>query len=374
VPDDEPFMRRALELAADGRGRVEPNPMVGAVLVRDGRIVAEGAHERFGGPHAEVNALADCAHPAGATMVVSLEPCCHEGKTPPCTQAIVASGVTRVVVACRDPFPAVAGRGIEQLRAAGVEVVEGVLEAEARVLNAPFFKLRTRGLPYVIAKWAMTLDGRIATVTGDSRWISGEASRRWVHDLRGRVDAIIVGLGTVRQDDPLLTCRTKPLRVATRVVLDEGADLPISCRLVRTAREIPLLAATTANADAGRIRALEAAGVEVLALPADAAGQVDIAALMRELGTREMTNVLIEGGAAVLGSAFDAGLVDEVAVFVAPTVIGGAGALSAVAGRGVERVLHGRPIADLTVTRIEDDVLIRGRLRPPPTSDDDEVG
>lgn len=366
MTDDVAFMRRAIDLAARGRGLVEPNPMVGAVIVRDGKTLSEGYHERVGEPHAEVNALAACDDPAGAVMVVSLEPCCHQGKTPPCTQAIITSGVTKVIVACRDPSPHAAGRGIQQLREAGIEVVEGVLEAEARALNAPFLKLRTQRLPYVIAKWAMTLDGRIATAAGDSRWISGEAARRWVHDLRGRVDAVLVGIGTVRQDDPLLTCRTRPLRTATRVVLDEGAETPISSQLVRTARKIPVLIGVTAQAPEERLQALAEAGAEVLSLPEGDAGGVDLAALMGELGSREMTNVLIEGGAAVLGSAFDAGLVDEVAVFVAPRVIGGLGAISAVAGRGVERVAHGRRLQEVTVTRIEDDVLIQGRLAPPP--------
>lgn len=361
----EPFMRRTLELAARGQGWVEPNPMVGAVVVRGGRIVAEGYHERFGGPHAEVNALARCAQPAGTTLVVSLEPCCHQGKTPPCTQAIVKSRVTRVVVGCQDPFPAVAGKGLDELRQAGVEVVTGVLEAQARALNAPYFKLRTRQLPYIIAKWAMTLDGRIATATGDSRWISGEKSRRWVHDLRGRVDAIVVGIGTVLKDDPMLTCRTEARRVATRVILDEGAETPISSQLVRTAREVPVLVAVTDRAPETRRQALRGAGVEVLLVPADAAGTCDIGAVMQELGRRECTNVLVEGGGAVLGSAFDAGLVDEVAVFVAPRVVGGAGAVAPVAGRGVARIARAWRLTDLAVTRIGRDVLIRGHVAAP---------
>jgi len=373
MTDYEPAMRRALDLAAAGRGLVEPNPMVGAVILRDGKPVSEGRHERFGGPHAEVNALAACPDAAGTTMVVSLEPCCHQGKTPPCTQAIINAGVTRVVIACRDPFHAVAGRGAADLRAAGIEVIEGVLGDEARALNAPFFKLRQRGLPYVIAKWAMTLDGRIATATGDSRWISGEASRRWVHDLRGRVDAVLVGLQTVRHDDPLLTCRTTPLRTAVRIVLDERAGIADSSRLVRTAGEFPLLVAATAQAPDERVGALRQAGADVCVLPDDGAGRVDLAALMRELGVREMTNVLIEGGARVLGSAFDADLVDEAAVFVAPRLIGSAGALSPVAGVGVDQVAHGRRLENVTVTRIEDDMLIRGRVQRSERTDGEPI-
>jgi diaminohydroxyphosphoribosylaminopyrimidine deaminase/5-amino-6-(5-phosphoribosylamino)uracil reductase len=366
VSDYTAFMRRALDLAALGRGLVEPNPMVGAVLIRDGRIIAEGRHERFGGPHAEVNALAACPDPAGATLVVSLEPCCHVGKTPPCTQAIIRAGVKRVVAACRDPYPLVAGRGLEELRHAGIDVIEAVLEAEAHDLNAPFFMLRTAGRPWVIAKWAMTLDGRIATATGDSRWISGEASRRWVHDLRGRVDAILVGLGTVLKDDPLLTCRARPLRVATRVVLDALAETPLNSQLVRTAREAPVIVAAAADAPSERVEALRQAGAEVLRLPGRAPRAADLAALLAELGRREMTNVLVEGGATLLGSAFDAGLVDEVAVFVAPLVVGAAGALAAVAGNGVEHIAHARRLVSPEVTRLDEDVLVRGRVARSP--------
>lgn len=363
MADYEVFMRRALELAARGRGLVEPNPMVGAVLLREGQVVGEGFHERFGGPHAEVVALANCRGPtAGTTLVVNLEPCCHWGKTPPCTQAIVAAGVRRVVIGCRDPFPAVSGRGVEELKRAGIEVVEGVLEAEARELNAPFFKLRTTGLPYVIAKWAMTLDGRIATATGDSRWITGPAARQWVHDLRGRVDAILVGVGTVLRDDPLLTCRTRRLRTAVRVVVDTRCRTPVDSRLVRTAREVPVVVAAGSEVPVARRSALEREGVEVVELPLDGAGRVDLAALLRLLGQREMTNLLVEGGAEVLGSFFDRRLVDEVAVFVAPKVVGGRAAVPAVAGCGRERVALAQRVNLTGFQRLGDDLLLLGRV------------
>src|SRR5436309_2908852 len=235
-------MHRALELAERGRGFVEPNPLVGAVLVRDGQVVGEGWHQRYGQAHAEVNALSAAGEAArGATLYVTLEPCCHHGKTPPCTDAVLKAGVARVVVAMADPFPKVSGGGLAILRAAGVEVHVGLCEPEARELNAPYLKLLRTGRPWVHAKWAMTLDGKIATRTGDSKWISGEESRRRVHELRGRMDAILVGRGTVVADDPLLTARPAGPRVAARVVVSASGELPERCQLRATAREVPVI-------------------------------------------------------------------------------------------------------------------------------------
>ncbi|MGL5097288.1 MAG: bifunctional diaminohydroxyphosphoribosylaminopyrimidine deaminase/5-amino-6-(5-phosphoribosylamino)uracil reductase RibD, partial [Planctomycetia bacterium] len=297
VTTDAVFMRRALELAARGRGAVEPNPMVGAVVVKDGVVVGEGWHQRYGGPHAEVHAL-DAVGPAarGATLYVTLEPCRHFGKTPPCTHRVLAAGVARVVAALRDPFPAVDGGGFAELEAAGVSTTVGVLEAEARALAAPYLRLVTTGRPFVHAKWAMTLDGRIATAVGESQWISGEASRRHAHQFRGTVDAIVVGIGTVVADDPLLTARPAGPRVAVRVVFDAFALLPPASQLVATARETPTVLATTAAAADSRVAVLERAGVEVWRLPADAAGRPLIAAFLDEAGRRRWTNVLVEGG------------------------------------------------------------------------------
>src|SRR5229473_850735 len=239
---DEKWMARALELAEKGRGYVEPNPLVGAVIVHDGKVVGEGWHESFGKPHAEINALAKAGEAArGAALYVTLEPCCHHGKTPPCTEAILRAGVLRVVAAMKDPFPAVAGQGVARLRQAGVVLEMGLMENEARRLNAPYLKLISTGRPYVHAKWAMTLDGKIATRTGDSKWISGEMSRRHTHELRGRMDAIIVGIGTVLADNPSLTVRPPGPRVPVRVVLDSRGRLPESCQLAMTARETPVL-------------------------------------------------------------------------------------------------------------------------------------
>src|SRR5438874_4544647 len=283
VDSDRDWMRRALELAEQGRGSVEPNPLVGAVVVRDGRVVGEGWHQHYGQAHAEVNALSAVgAAAAGATLYVTLEPCCHHGKTPPCTDTVLAAGVRRVVAAMLDPFPQVAGQGAARLRAAGLDVAVGVGEAEARRLNAPYLKLLATGRPYVHAKWAMSLDGKIATWTGDSKWISGEASRRWVHTLRGRMDAIIIGSGTVRADDPLLTARPPGPRTATRVVLAGPSGLSADSQLVKTARTTPVLAVTAATG-ADPLLDLQKAGGEVLHFPgADPVSMVWL--LLDELG------------------------------------------------------------------------------------------
>ena len=323
-PSDTAAMRRAIDLAGRGAGHVEPNPQVGAVVVAaDGTIVGEGWHTVFGGPHAEVAALA-AAGPAarGATLCVTLEPCCHHGKTPPCTAAIIAAGIARVVVATGDPFPAVAGRGIAALRAAGIDVETGVLAADARRLIAPFCKLVETGMPWVIAKWAMSLDGRLAAPPGADRWISSSESRGLVHALRGRIDAIVVGIGTVLADDPLLTARPPGPRQPLRIVLDSAARLPLAAALVRTAREVPVLVAAGPAATADRVAALRAAGCEVWQAATDSRS-AQVRELLAELGRRRLTNLMVEGGAAVLRTFFAAGAVDEIQAFVAPRVIGG---------------------------------------------------
>lgn len=349
-------MRRAVELAERGRGAVEPNPLVGAVVVHDGQLVGEGWHQRYGEAHAEANALAQAGEAArGATLYVTLEPCCHHGKTPPCTDAVLRAGIARVVAALEDPFPRVAGQGAALLRAAGITVELGLCAAEARRQNAPYLTLLGQGRPYVHAKWAMTLDGKIATRSGDSKWISSEASRRRVHALRGRMDGIIVGIGTALADDPLLTARPPGARVATRVVLDRRARLPLQSQLVQTAREVPTLVATL---DAGET--LQAAGCEVLRLPADHEGHPDVTTLLAELGRRRWTNVLVEGGSAVLGSFFDARLIDEVHVYIAPRLVGGRDAKTALAGHGVERIAEGLALTDCRIEMFDGDVYVHG--------------
>jgi diaminohydroxyphosphoribosylaminopyrimidine deaminase/5-amino-6-(5-phosphoribosylamino)uracil reductase len=363
-PFDEAAMRRALELATRGRGFVEPNPQVGAVVVRDGEIVGEGWHERFGGPHAEVMALGAAGPKArGATLFVTLEPCCHHGKTPPCTDAIRAAGIVRVVVATGDPFPAVAGRGVETLRAAGINVETGLLAAEAERLTAPFRTLVTRGRPWVIAKWAMSLDGRLATAPGQDRWISSVESRGLVHDLRSRVDAIAVGITTAVADDPLLTARpvaesTTGPRQPLRIVLDGQARLPLTSKLVQTARQLPVLVAVGPQAPHDKVAALEASGCEVWR--GDAADTATrTAALLVELGRRRLTNLLVEGGPTLLAGMFAADQIDEVWAFIAPLILGGGNAGGA------------PPLPNVPRLAVEDvsfpggDVLIRGTIGGP---------
>jgi diaminohydroxyphosphoribosylaminopyrimidine deaminase/5-amino-6-(5-phosphoribosylamino)uracil reductase len=355
---DEPWMRRALELAERGRGAVEPNPLVGAVVVRDGMLVGAGWHQRFGEAHAEINALAEAGAAArGATLYVTLEPCCHHGKTPPCTDAVLRAGIHRVVAALEDPFPQVAGRGAAVLRSAGVGVELGLCEAEARRQNAPYLTLLSRGRPYVHAKWAMTLDGKIATRSGDSKWISNEASRRKVHELRGRMDGILVGIGTALADDPLLTARPPGPRRGSRVVLDSRARLPLTSQLVQTAREVPTLL-VTAVADGTWAAPYRAAGCEMLCL---GEGRPDVESLLQELGSRRWTNLLVEGGGAVLGSFLDAQLIDEVHVFIAPRLAGGAAAKIPIGGRGCATIAEALRLTECRVEIIDGDVYIRGR-------------
>jgi len=360
MPSDQQWLERALELAERGRGAVEPNPLVGAVVVKDGQFVGEGWHQRYGEAHAEVHALHAAGETArGATLYVTLEPCCHHGKTPPCTDAILKAGISRVVAALRDPFPQVSGRGAEALRAAGVAVELGLCEASARRQNAPYLKLLATGRPYVHLKWAMTLDGKIATRFGDSKWISNAASRALVHQLRGRVDAILVGIVTALADDPSLTARPPGPRTATRIVLDSRGRLPLDGELARTARAVPTVVVTAAGEDTPSAAALRERGCEVLSLPADA-GRLTIDALLAELGRRQMTNLLVEGGAGVLGSFLDARAVDEVHVFLAPRLVGGATALTPVGGRGAERIADALALAEWQVREVEGDVYLRG--------------
>ncbi len=384
-------MNEALSLAERGRGRVEPNPMVGAVLVHGGRVVARGWHERFGGAHAEVRALEDPAlrglgggrggpapqlrsgELAEMTMVVTLEPCCHTGKTGPCTEAILEAGIRKVIVAMVDPNPAVAGKGIAQLRDAGVEVTVGVSEQRARQLNEPFIKRVTTGWPWVIAKWAQTLDGKIATATGDSQWISNPDSRRRVHAVRGRVDAIVVGVGTVLADDPSLTARdTEVHRVARRVVIDRDLRTPQDAK-VTFCDAAPTTIVTTRAAmqrESDKVAAWQERGVALfeIAGPQRKAGRVTMRLLELDsvfehlVQAHDATNVLVEGGAGLLGSLFDQGLVDQVLAFIAPKVVGDAAALGALSGLTCDTIAAARGLTLRDVTRLGDDVLLDYRV------------
>lgn len=323
----EPLMKRAIELAESGRGFVEPNPMVGCVIQKDGQVIGEGFHEQFGGPHAEVNALANCSEdPRGATAIVSLEPCCHHGKTPPCSDALIQAGIGKVVVGLRDPNPSVDGDGIEQLLNAGIPVTSGLLSAQVARQNAGFVKRIKTGKPWVIAKYAMTMDGNLATRTGDSKWISNETCRNQVHLLRSQIDAIIVGSETVRKDNPQLTARPVESlhngpRSPSRIVLDSAATLATDANLVTSSREIPtLVVAHPAKSQPAKIEELRAHGVEVLFVESDYRSRLDF--LLKELGKREMTNVIVEGGSGVLGEFLQAGEIDEINLYLAPKLLG----------------------------------------------------
>ena len=332
---DEDLMRRAIEIATRGEGAVEPNPMVGCVLARDGNVIGEGWHEKFGGPHAEVNAIRNASgDTAGATAYVTLEPCSHHGKTPPCCQALIESKVSKVVVAVKDPDPRVAGQGIAALQLAGIEVVENVLTDEATQTLAPYLKRMTTGKPWVIAKWAMTIDGKIATASGDSQWISNEASRAIVHQIRGRVDAIMVGSGTAAADDPLLNARPAGVRTATRVIFDSGATLSLESKLVQTADQYPTLIAAGPDAEPAKLIQLRERGCDVF-VSQHSVHSKRLNELLLELGERGITNVLVEGGGGLLGLLNDLSQIDEVHAFIGPKLIGGQG-IWPVAGNGAD--------------------------------------
>jgi len=368
---DKAHLARAIELAQNGRGAVRPNPVVGAVVARDGEVLGEGWHQEFGGAHAEVNAIEACGLEdlSGATLYVSLEPCCHEGKTPPCTDAILQAGIGRVVVASDDPTGKASGRGLGILRDEGVEVViaDGELAARARLLNQAFRKHARVGRPWVLFKSAMTLDGKVATRTGDSKWISGEDSRRLVHHWRASVDAVVVGIGTALADDPQLTARPDGLpaeleRQPRRVVFDTLARLPPTSQLVAAAAEIPLTLVVSRAAARADTDALEAAGVQVLV----ATGENEparVRSALDQLGATGIASVLLEGGPHLAGAFLDAGEIDEVRLFLAPLLLGGSAARDPLEGKGVERISEALRALTFECEPIGEDLLISARLR-----------
>ena len=361
LASDYRHMARALELATRGRGCVEPNPMVGCVIAQGDRVIAEGYHRRYGEAHAEVEALRLArTAAAGATMYVTLEPCCHHGKTPPCTTAIIQAGVRRVVAAMRDPNPVVRGGGLQQLRSAGIAIDVGLLQHEAEFLNAPYLKLLRTGRPWVMAKWAMTLDGRLATRRGESQWISGSAAREIVHEIRGRVDAILVGRGTAVADDPRLTARPAGPRQAARIVLDSDAQLSLESRLVRSISEAPVMIAVGPAAAEARCEDLRRAGCEVWSGQAEDPG-ARLLELLDELGRRRMTNLLVEGGAKVFGSLFDQRSIDEVHAFVAGKLVGGAAAAGPIGGTGRAHMHDALELRQLRFQVIGQDLYATGR-------------
>ena len=366
IERDQKHLLRALELAGQARGRTSPNPLVGAVVVKNGRAIGEGFHEAPGLAHAERAALDACTEdPAGGTMYVSLEPCCHEGRTPPCTDAIIAARIARVVVASDDPTPKANGRGLGILRDEGVDVemVNGDLGVWARLLNQPFRKHALTGRPHVVFKAAMTLDGKMATASGDSKWISNEASRARAHRWRAEVDAVAVGIHTAMADDPLLTARVDAVpRQPARVIFDSEASLRLDSKLVASLGEAPLIVVCSRAATRTRVQALESAGVDVIV----ATGQNEPARLeaaLDELGARGIQSVLLEGGPHLAGTFFDVGEIDEIRLFMAPVVAGGGDALPVLGGQGVETIGQARRALHVEHEVIDGDLLICARLK-----------
>ncbi|MFW6011789.1 MAG: bifunctional diaminohydroxyphosphoribosylaminopyrimidine deaminase/5-amino-6-(5-phosphoribosylamino)uracil reductase RibD, partial [Desulfosalsimonas sp.] len=357
------YMKTALELAEKGRGWTSPNPMVGAVIVKHGEIVGRGWHESPGGPHAEVNAIADAGRQArDATIYVTLEPCNHHGRTPPCTKAILEAGIKKVVCAMTDPNPDVAGGGVQYLASRGIEVETGVCENEARRLNEAFIRFVTTGRPFVILKSAATLDGKIATKTGDSKWVTGPASRKYVHLMRHFCDAILVGINTVVADDPSLTARLEDQKTKdpVRIILDTGLSIPENARVLTQESFSQTVIAAGEKVDKAKAGRLEKAGARVLCLPAAKRG-VDLNALAKKLAKMRITSLLIEGGGHVSGAFLAAGLVDKICFFYAPRILGGDG-ISMCSGPGPENMVSSVQVKDISIRRFEDDIMVEGYI------------
>ncbi|MGI6211215.1 MAG: bifunctional diaminohydroxyphosphoribosylaminopyrimidine deaminase/5-amino-6-(5-phosphoribosylamino)uracil reductase RibD [Anaerovoracaceae bacterium] len=370
---DEYYMKRALELAVRGDGFVNPNPRVGAVIVKNGNVIGEGYHQRFGELHAERNALRSCTEdPAGSTVYVTLEPCCHYGKTPPCTEALIAAKPARVVVGSDDPNPKVAGKGIRILRDAGIEVVRGFMKEECDAINGVFFRYITTGLPTVTMKYAMTADGKIATVTGKSKWISSEASRTRENAERGHTMSIMVGVGTVLPDDPMLTCRDGKGLSPTRIICDTNLRTPLSAAVIRTASDAeseggnemrtPQTILATAVSEEERLAPYREKGAEILILPKGEDGRIDLRALLQELGKRQIDTVLVEGGGTLNASCLKQQIADRVRIYIAPKLFGGAGARTPVEGAGIDEPSDCPRLRSPKITGSGGDLLIESEV------------
>ena len=354
---DREYMMRAIMLAQKGMGWTAPNPMVGAVIVKDDVIIGEGWHQRCGELHAERNAIASLTESAeGATIYVTLEPCCHQGRTPPCTDAIIENGISRVVIGSSDPNPKVSGKGAAILREHGIEVVEGFLAEECDSINPEFFHYITTGLPYVVVKFAMTLDGKIASRTGASQWITGETARKHVHSLRGRYAAILAGIGTVTADNPMLNCRIEGAHQPLRVIVDSHLRISADSKIMKSAKDYPTLIAC-AKPDPEKKKTLEALGAEVLSVPAGD-GRVDLPGLMAELGKREISSVLVEGGGEIHESLISAGCADHIYAYVAPIIMGGKDAKTPVEGLGFDAPDRAMHLTNRKITQLDEDILL----------------
>jgi diaminohydroxyphosphoribosylaminopyrimidine deaminase/5-amino-6-(5-phosphoribosylamino)uracil reductase len=364
MKDDLTYMRRAVWLAKKGAGWVNPNPMVGAVLVKDGQIIGEGFHEYFGGNHAEVNALQDVLPEmaSGATLYVTLEPCSHKGKTPPCVNLIVEKNIARVVIGMADPNPLVNGKGIAFLQSAGISVETGVMEPVVRQMNEVFIKYIVTGHPFVLLKSAMTLDGKIATVTNASRWITGEASRKMVHHIRQNLSAVMIGVDTVLFDDPLLNIRMKGTwKNPLKVIADTHGRISPEAKVLTNDPQLTIIA-TTNQADPQKMKAIERMGAQVLICPLKDQ-RVDLGFVMKTLGLMGIDSVMIEGGSTLAFSALHEGIVDKVTCFIAPKIIGGTNAPTAVGGAGIEMMENAIALKDLRVKKVGDDLMVEGLIR-----------
>ncbi|HRK98931.1 MAG TPA: bifunctional diaminohydroxyphosphoribosylaminopyrimidine deaminase/5-amino-6-(5-phosphoribosylamino)uracil reductase RibD [Trichococcus flocculiformis] len=359
---DTYFMQMALGLAEKGRGAVAPNPMVGAIIVKDGRIIGSGYHEKIGEGHAEVNAFRSATEDVtGATIYVTLEPCSHFGKTPPCSDKIIEKKIGRVVIAALDPNPLVSGRGVKKLQAAGIEVITGVLAEESSRLNEIFMKYIVKKEPFVVMKAAMSLDGKIATRTGESQWITGPAARERVHQLRSALTGIMVGVQTVIMDDPQLTSRIPGGKNPLRIIVDSTLRIPLEAKVLQDQDVAKTLIATTEWADRNKAALLEAAGIELLTVPTKD-GRTDLKALMKVLGERGIDSILLEGGATLNFAALQAGIVDKVQVYIAPKLIGGETAKTPVGGEGIEKLSQAFSVIELKASTVGEDILLEGYL------------
>ena len=358
------MMGRALKLAEKGIGYTNPNPLVGAVIVKDGRVIAEGYHKLYGSNHAEINAFENATEDVrGATMYVTLEPCSHYGKTPPCAKAIVEKGIKKVVIGLRDPNPLVAGGGIKILQENGIEVVCGVLEEEGKKLNEIFLKYITTKTPFCIMKTAMTLDGKIATRTGDSKWVTGELSREYVHKLRHRVSGIMVGIGTIIADDPMLTTRLDNVEAQDpiRIIIDTTAKIPLDAKVLNVNSKAITIIATTKKADPEKIKKIEEKGAEIIITPLKENG-VDLNYLMKILGEKKIDSILLEGGSKINYSAIKEGIVDKVIAFIAPKIVGGDTAKTPVGGEGIEFMKDAVSLNNIEIHQFEKDIMIEGYI------------
>lgn len=367
---EEKYMRRAIELAKKGSGHVNPNPLVGAVIVRDGEIIGEGYHECYGQLHAERNAIANAKKRGnsleGSTIYVTLEPCCHYGKTPPCTEAIIEEKIARVVVGSDDPNPLVSGKGFQMLREKGIEVIPHFLKEECDAMNHVFFHYIRTGTPYVAMKYAMTMDGKIACYTGDSKWVTGEESRAHVQTLRNHYKGIMAGIGTVLADDPMLNCRIEGGREPIRIITDSHLRIPMDSQLVRTAGQQPLIVACLPDADEEKAAQLQEKGVEVLRIPgvttADITEEqkevISLPVLMKELGARKIDGILLEGGGQLNESALQAGIVDRIYCYIAPKIFGGAQAKTPVEGQGLTRAADAWQFNRIGMQEFGQDILL----------------